>query len=236
MTTLIDLVTEAFDDIGSLVVPASLFGNDDDLAKQVIAIAKKIGREMTGDHDWQSRLKIATVTTVAGTDNYALEADCDRIVSETAWDANTRRKLDGNTSSRQWSAITNARLQVSVTHWWRLRGNRIYVTPTPDSAWSFNYEYRSKYYCSTNGGTEQAKWLADNDIWLLDDVLFLGGLNYYVRKQNNLPYADAEQEYNDIILRQETTDIPSAMVDLSARVPQRKYTIPTLNIPDHAGD
>src|SRR5574337_392372 len=232
MTSLIELVTEAFDDIGSLVVPSYLFSNDDDLAKQVIAIAKKIGREITGDHDWNSRLKIATVTTVAGTDNYALEADFERMVSETAWDTNTHRKLDGNMSSRQWAAITNSSLQVSVTHWYRLRNNKIYVTPTPTSAWSFNYEYRSAWYCSNSDGTEQAKWLADTDIWLLNDRIFIAGVAYYVRKQNNLPYADAQDEYNQIILGQETTDLPSPVVDLGGYVRQPKYPFPTLNVPD----
>lgn len=236
MTSLIDLVSEAFDDIGSLVVPSYLFANEDDLAKQVIAIAKKVGRELTRDHDFQDRLKVATVTTVAGTDNYALEADYDRLVSETAWDTGTRRQMDGNMSSRQWAAITNSSLQVSVTHWYRLRNNRIYVTPTPESAWTFNYEYRSKYYCSNYAGTEQAGWLADNDIWLLPDDLFIAGVNYYVRKGNNLPFADAEAEYNTIIARRESTDIPSPVIDLGGCVPRRRSLSPAFNIPDHAGD
>ena len=233
MTTLLDLVTEAFADIGGLVVPSYLFANEDDLAKQTISIAKKIGRELTRDHDFQERLKIATVTTSNGVDNYPLEADCDRIVSDTSWDSLRRRQMWGNTTSRQWAAVTNSRIQVSVTHWWRLQNNKIYVTPKPTDAWTFDYEYRSKYYCSNNAGTEQAQWLADNDIWLLSDDLFIAGVSYYVRKANNLPYADAEAEYNAIIARREATNMPSPVIDLSATVPKVRNQFPPLNIPDH---
>lgn len=236
MTTLISLVTRSLNGIGSLVVPTSLFGNEDDFAKQIIAFAIDIGEELTRDHDFQERIKVATVTTVAGTDNYALEADYDRFVSDTSWDSTTKRKMSGNTSSAQWAAITNSSLQVSVTHWWRLKGNRIYVAPTPTSAWSFNYEYRSKYYCSSNAGTEQSQWLADNDVWLLPDDLFVAGMKYYVRKENQLPFADAEAVYNSIIARREATNVPSPVIDLGASVRQPRSVTATLNIPDYVSE
>lgn len=232
MTTLISLTTRALNGVGSLVIPNSLFGNEDDFAKQLISFAIDIGEELTRDHDFQERLKIHTVATVAGTDNYALPDDYDRLVSETAWDSTINRRMSGNTTSRQWAAITNSPIQTSITHWWRLRNNRIYITPTPTSVWSFNIEYWSKYYCANYAGTEQAQWLADNDTWLLPDDLFVAGMKFYVKRENQLPFSDAEAAYNAIIARRENVNVPSAVIDLGACVPRQKADYPALNIPD----
>lgn len=232
MSNLLEICTEALEDIGSMSIPAYLFGNTDDTAKQLIAIAKKVGRELARDHDFQQLLSIATVNTVASTASYALEADFDRPVPLTMWDTTTNRAMVSGVNSQRWASITNSAVQTGVVHYARLRGNSIYVTPIPSSVWSFNYEYYSKYYCTNSAGTSQSEWTDDTDLPRLPADLFIAGIRFYFMKANGLAYTDAEYEYNKIIERRIAASNPAGAIDLAAGVVEPGPYRPCLNIPD----
>lgn len=213
--TLLEIVTEALDNINSLNVPSFLFTNTDDTARQAIAIAKKVGRELARDHDFQQLQHTHTITTSDGTSSYALPTDYDRFVFNTAWDATTYRQMSGNASPQSWAGLVNNQVGVSTVHFFRLRNDLIHIYPTPSSVWTGEIDYYSKNYCAASDGTEQSAWLNDTDYPLLPEDLFIAGVEFYFRKANNLPYADAEAEYSSIIARREVTNVPSGILNLS---------------------
>lgn len=229
MPTLLSMCTEVLDDIGSIVTPSFLFLNEDDTAKQLIAIGKKVGRELVRKN-WQQLEKVATVTTEIGTDNYALPDDYRSMISDTMWNATSARQMSGHETSQSWAEITNAPITATTYHYFRLAGNRIYVKPSPASVFSFNYAYRSKSYCQSSAGVDRTEWTADDDVPTLPDEFFLAGIAYYFRKSNGLPFADQEAEYNAVLEDASSTNKPVGVVNMASRVPQRGRRV--LNIPD----
>jgi hypothetical protein len=197
--TLLDICTRALDRISSINVPTFLVGNTDTTAKMLLAIAKDVGEELVRDYNWQQLRSTATVTTVADDALYPLEADYERISADTMWESGNSRFVHGAQSSRMWAAVTNVEGVVDNRYRWRLYQDQIQLTPTPGSVFSFNYEYLSKYYSKTAAGVAQEQWLADGDLPRLPHDLFIAGVRYYFLKGKNLPYSDAEAEYEAII-------------------------------------
>jgi len=231
---LYQICTRVLDEIGSFNIPTFIVGNDDDTARQLLSFAKKVGEELTRDYDWQELSRTATVSTVADTTLYNLESDYERLVSDTMWDGTQFRYMRGNTTKREWAAITNNRVNPALTYWWRLYRGKIQLNPAPASVFSFNYEYLSNIYCTDSVGTDRADgWADDTDIPLLPADLFIHGISYYFQKSNNLPYGDAEAEYDGIIASRQEKNTPSQAVDMAAgTAPPRMSDEIRWNIPD----
>ena len=236
MANLLDICTRALNEISSLNVPTFIVGNSDDIATQLHALARKVGDELIRDYDWQELARTATVTTVDAVSLYDLEDDYDRIASDTMWDATQHRRMLGNTTKRQWAAITNYRIHTQLRYRWRLYRNQIQIEPAANGVFLFDYEYLSKAYCTSSGGMDRTDgWADDTDIPVLPADLFIHGILYYFQKSNNLPYGDAEAEYDAVIQSRQGKNTPSAAVDMGAGicVPSRRgLDRLSLNIPD----
>jgi hypothetical protein len=233
MATLLSIVTDALDTIGSFNVPTFLVGNEDDLARQLLSIAKDVGRELVRDYDWQQLGDEATVTTVASTSLYDFPEDFDRMAPDTMWETGANRNMRGHTTKRQWAAIKNVEGAVDNRYRWRVRGNKIEVFPTPTSVFSFTYEYLSKFYCTDSGGTPIEHWTADTDIPRLPEDVFIAGVRYYFRKAKTLPFGAAEAEYDAAIQKRLAGNVPSEAINMNHAVRALRDTrADYLNIPD----
>lgn len=221
MATLLDLCTRALDDISSFNVPTFVIGNtEDDTARTLLGAARKVGEELVRDYDWQELSRTATVATVVSTSLYDLEDDYERIASDTMWDGTLDRRMLGNTTRRQWAAISNVANSAQLTYRWRLFGGQIQVYPTPTSVFSFNYEYLSKSYCESTEGVDRTDgWVADTDEPLLPADLFIHGIRYYFGESKNLPGVSKwGAEYDAVISSRQGKNTPSQAVNMSAGI------------------
>ncbi len=218
--SLLQICTRAMDDISSFNVPLTIIDNDDDTAKTLLAAAFKVGEELVRDYEWQETGRTATVTTVASTSLYDLEDDYDRISSDTMWDGTLSRPMFGQTTKRAWAAITNSAVSSSFRYRWRLFGGQIQVDPTPDSVFSFNYEYLSKVYCTSSGGVERADgWVSDTDVPTLPTDIFIHGIRYYFGDSKGLPGVSRwAAEYDAVISSRNGKNTPSQAVNHAASV------------------
>jgi len=235
--SLLSICTRALDEVSSFNVPSTIIGNTDDVAKTLLAAAYKVGEELVRDYAWQEMGRTATVTTVASTSLYDLEDDYDRLASDTMWDFSTSRYMAGQTTGREWAAITNSGITSSVTYRWRLFGGQIQVTPTPSSVFTFNYEYLSKVYATdSTGATERVDgWVADTDLSILPADLLIHGVRYYFADSKNLPgTARFSAEYDAVIQSRTGKNVPSRMVNMAANVqrPGRGMRLYRPNIAD----
>lgn len=200
---LLNICTRALDRISSIQTPAFIVDNPDGTAKMLLAIARDVGEELSRDCNWQELKQTATVTTEADVSLYALPADFERIALDTMWETGVRRHMYGGASDREWQAIQNSGGVVGDRYRWRIYQNQIQVYPTPAGAFSFTYEYLSKYYCTNAAGTVQEEWTADTDLPRLRHDLFVAGVRYYFKKEKSLPYSDSEAEYEAAIMSRE---------------------------------
>jgi hypothetical protein len=217
---LLTICTRALDRIGSFNVPTSLVGNEDDTAKQLLAIAKDVGEELCRDYTWTDNSRTATVSTVADEEFYDLEADYDRIVSDTLWKADSaRQNMRGSASRMSWAAITNLQTAPDGYYRWRVYRRQIQIFPVPSSVFDFSYEYLSNVYCTDLNGVERTDgWLADTDLPILPDDLFVHGVRYYFRKENNMPYGAAEAEFEAVLAKRLASEDPGELVCMSDAV------------------
>lgn len=233
---LIQICTRALDRIGSFNVPTSIVGNDDDTALQLLAIAKDVGEELCRDYNWTDHLQVATVTTVADQVAYDRPSDFDRMVPDTMWETGNSRFMRGAATSRKWQAINNVLGIQDGFYRWRLARKRIEVFPTPGGVFEFNYHYLSSSYCTDLNGVIRADgWTDDTDLPLLPHDVYVAGIRYYFKKENNMPYGGAEAEFEAVLERRLTGDGAAEVVNLAdsvvaLRTGRSQPT--TLNIPD----
>lgn len=230
--SLLQICTRALDRIGSLNVPTFFIGNDDDLAKQVVAIAREVGEELSRDYDWQELIQTATVTTTDGGTLYDLPADYERMAPDTMWETNGSRNMRGSTTKRQWSAITNVPGSNDDRYRWRLKGSQIEVYPAPPVL-EFNYEYLSRFYCRDAGGVALEEWGNDTDVPRLRHDLFVAGIRYYISEAKGLATGGAEAVYDAIISKRQSADEPPEAICMTDAVVPLNNRFPYyLNIPD----
>ncbi len=100
----------------------------------------------------------------------------------------------GDLSPSQWQE-TQASLVTMVNPAFRIRGNRFLISPTPNSVETVAYEYISKNWCQSEGGTGQSEWAADTDVGLLDEELMKLGVVWRFKAKKGLDYAEDMNSY-----------------------------------------
>lgn len=221
MASLLDICTRALDDISSFNVPTFFIGSTDGTAKTLVAAARKVGEEMVRDYNWQEMSRTATVATVDTVSLYDLEADYDRIESDTMYNSSAARPMWGNTTKREWSAVTNLVGVTDINYRWRLYRNQIQLEPAADGVFTFDYEYLSKAYCTDSVGVDRVDgWVADTDLPSLPADLFIAGTRYYFAKAKGLANiaSSAGAEYDAIIDSRTSKNTPSQAVNMAAGV------------------
>lgn len=231
---LLQICLRALDEMSSFNSPNNIINNADDTAKTLLVAAYKTGEELVREFDWQELSKTATVNTVASTSLYDLESDYERIAPDTMWNNSEVRYMRGHTTRRKWAAITNASVYSSFTYDWRLKGGQIQVFPTPDSVFTFNYEYLSNIYSTDSAGTDRADgWVADTDLPKLPQDLFIYGIRYYFADSKTLANATKwGAEYYDLIDTRQSNDVPGERVNMAASVRSPRGQLKRINIPD----
>ncbi len=233
---LLQIASRALDEISSVNSPSFIIGNtSDDVARTLLAAAYKVGEELARDYDWQELLAEATVTTSIGVPTYALPSDYEKIASDTMWDTTQSRRMYGAKTKRDWSWIANSSASSGISYRWRLKGSRIQVHPTPESAFSFTYDYLSNIYCTSSSGVGRENgWTDDTDLPKLPADLFISGIHYYFSKSKTLPGAlAAGADYDAVIKSRQNKNKPAETIDYSCSVvapTERERRV--LNIPE----
>lgn len=171
-------------------VPSAFVNNTaDDTAALLLRLATEEGVSLMRRYPWQALTTEGTFTTVAADDQGALPSDYDRMLPESMYNRSRRRPVAGPLSADEWQQ-TKATLVTYVNPTYRIRGNRILLTPLPPAGETVAYEYISKNFCTSSGGTEQADWAADGDLARLDEGLMTLGLVWRFRQVKGLSYAE----------------------------------------------
>lgn len=226
---LIQICTQALEDVTGFDIPSTIFSNDDDTAIAVKRAATKTGRELAAKIRWQALLDEHTFATVNGTQDYSLPTDYDGFASP-VWDRTNDWELLGPATSKIWQTLQSATVSAGVRYWFRVAGNYIQIYPTPTTANTIAFDYYSRYYSTTSGGTAQQDWAADTDLCRLDGELMILGVAYYFKKAKGLPFAEEKADYMSGILDYQSNDTPKGRVDLAVGIP---YVDPLIgNIPD----
>lgn len=215
--TLLTHITDVSDEVG-LTRPATVVSNTDVGVQRLLRLSNKVGKRLMRQpkEGWQILRKEHTYTSVAAEEQIAdvtsTVSDFDRFVAETHWDRTDNNLVAGPISPLEWQTYQALNYTDTLTPKFIYRGKSLRITPTMASGKSMAFEYVSKNWCESSGGTGQAEWAADTDVSLIDEELLTLGVVYASLSAEGLPSAAALSEFEECLNDLWTNDQPDAEV------------------------
>lgn len=204
--SLLTIIQSASKRVG-LTSPSSAIGLTDANVIRLIELANEEGEELANRHQWQNLIRESTHTSLAAESQGAITTiagtDFSYILNDTIWN---------RTQNRRWMPVDDVMWQQMLSSgisgpdtYFRLRGNTLRTYPTPTAGHTIAFEWVSKNWCESSGGTGQSAWAADTDVAKLDERLIVHGLVWRWKASQGLEYAEDFRKYelmvNDAIAR-----------------------------------
>jgi hypothetical protein len=221
----------------NLVAPTQVVSSGDSTIKQLLALANREGQQLAKNYDWTALQAEYTFPLVNGNASYAFPADYDRQINRTQWDRNNHWPLVGPMSPQEYQWRVSGITVSTPRRRWRIKGNgatQFYIYPVPDSGSAGNvmvFEYISKNWCKSSGGTGQTTWQADTDTGVVDENLMGMGIKWRFLKAKGLNYDEEYREYQASCDRDFAQDAGGMTLTISNRT-QTIVGLTPMNIPD----
>jgi hypothetical protein len=164
--------------------------------KQLLAIANTDGELLAEEFTWQ-QLTVQTSFTTTATEeqtNSTLPSDFGWMINETMFNRTTTDPVVGPINAREWQQLLAQGVNISIPRY-RVRGNKLLFSPAPPAGQTIYYEYSSKNWCESSGGTDQDAWAADSDVARLPEELLVLGLVWRWKEAKGLDYTEAFQTW-----------------------------------------
>lgn len=223
-------------DTVTIAKPGAIVGINRDDTRKLLVCAKQAGQDLYRSHNWVALQTEHTFSTADGTADYSLPSDFGRLIGDTVWDRSNYWDMRGGLSPQEWQLAKSSILSDSVTTRKRYRIRNVSGTvkfsidPTPDAVESLVFEYVSKNWCETSGGTGQSTWSADTNVGVLDEYLLELGTLWRFLKRLGMAYGDEAEEYKREVDRAIARDGGSRVLRLNEK--SRLSLIGPQNIPD----
>ena len=179
--------------------PTSVISNTDPIARQLLALAQREGKQLMRVSDWAILKKEHTFSTSNGTAAYALPSDFDRLVLETSYNRSDNDILTGPISSAEYQLVNHGMATTGTTEKFRLKAAsnalKFELDPTPSSTQTIGFEYVSNQFCQSSGGSGQAAWAADTDTGILDETTMEMGITWRFKQAHGLDFAEDFRQY-----------------------------------------
>ena len=188
--TLLTIVNDA-QALLNLPITTTVIANTGQTQKQLLALANIDGRMLAEEYSWQQLIVQTSFTTTATEEqtNGTLAADFGWMVPETMYNRTTTLPVVGPINPREWQELLANGVNVSDPRY-RIRANKILFSPVPPASESVYYEYVSRYWCESSGGTDQEDWAADSDLPRLPENVLTLGLVWRWRAAKGLDYSE----------------------------------------------
>ena len=179
--------------------PVTVVDNTDPIARQLLALAQREGKQLMRMSDWAILKKEHTFSTSSGTAAYALPSDFDRLVLETSYNRSDNDILTGPISSAEYQLVNHGMATTGTTEKFRLKAAsntlKFELDPTPSSTQTIGFEYVSNQFCQSSGGSGQAAWAADTDTGILDETTMEMGITWRFKSSHGLDFSEDYRQY-----------------------------------------
>jgi hypothetical protein len=156
--------------------PSSLVSNTDEIAIQLLALIKVETRMLSDRFLWNRLVKRGTFNFVNGQDSYTLPTDFKDYIPNTMWNATARRPLVGPITPEEYEIQKNYLVTSAIDKMVYIYNNTIYITPTPSTTDTINYEYTTLNIYQNSGGTGKADITLDTDVTTIREYLVERGV------------------------------------------------------------
>lgn len=189
----------------------------------------------TVDSDTQITMQQKAAATGVGTSltfsqtQYAMPADFDRQIDRTHWDKTQHWQMIGPETAQQWEWLTSGYISTGPIVRYRIFGSYFQIWPPQGTQHYLGFEYISKYWALSSGGTPQGSFTADTDTCIFPDRLMVLGLKhkyFQVKGLGDVFGPDYEAEFSIAL----ANDAGSQTLSFNPRVPE--VLLGWNNIPD----
>lgn len=201
--TLLQAVQEFTDRVG-LDRPSTVMSSTDDTVRQIRALANEVINDITSrGQSWAMLQKEATFTSAASEDQGLLTTlapyGFKYLILESLYDRTERRPLFGPRNAPRWQE--SAALPVTgPLYTYRIWQGHFYVQPALPADHTIAFEYASDMaILQTDGTTWVRRFVADTDVFQLDEELLLSGLKWKWRRAQGLSYSEEQRTYEILI-------------------------------------
>ena len=190
--------------------PASIIGNSDQTAQQLLVLAGREGAQLSRAKNWSRLIKEHTFTLATGDQDYALPDDFRWIIPQTTYDRDNDRIVLNPINSQEWQYLKAWSTIAGLTRRARIRAGRLEFEQTitaADNGKTIAFEYLSSYWIDVAaGGSPKASFTLDSDITLVDSDILVLGLVWRFRRAKGLEYETEMQEYISMLNTVKATD------------------------------
>ena len=189
--TLLTICQDAANLIG-ITAPDAVTSSTDTSTIQLEACANQEGRSQVQKYSWEVLIQEGSHTTVAAESQGAMTTiatDFGRFSNQTLWNRTADRRYYGPITAAAWQRIL-AVVSGGIANYFRIRGGNLLMHPTPTAGESVKFEYVSKNWVDTAGGTSANadKFSGDSQTTVLEEELVLLGVVWRFLKLKGLPY------------------------------------------------
>ena len=202
--------------------PASIAGNTNPDAQNILRIINKVGTRLMRVYPW-SDLREEHAFTASGNEIVLTSAnvpsDFDRFVPETFWDRDGNNLLSGPISAVEWNGLKVQTFSSQHKKFIR-RGSDILTNPVFDSGTNLAFEYVSKNWCDIAAGSgEKSAFTVDSDVALIDEELITLAATWEWLSGKGQPRAAAAfQSFKDYFETLQRNDAASENIAVTADI------------------
>lgn len=183
----------------NLPVPAACFGSSDDHAIQIVNLLNEVLDYLVEKKSFQFVTKEATHTTLAQEDQGNIHTIASSgfmfVKGNYLFNRSTGEMLVGPKSSSDWQASKAGIMSISSSSY-RIRGNKLLISPAPSAGQTIAFEYVSNYLVTdSTGATERQYFEYDSDISPVPDKILLSGLRWIWRREKGLRYQEFQRDF-----------------------------------------
>lgn len=216
-----------------LPVPASVVTSTDKTVVQMLALATEAGQKLCNidGYRWQFLSKEFTITTVPGTQTYALPEDFDGFIGNAQWNRTTRLPAIGSLEQEEWQML-EARMYAGTafTVFFRVADNVVEFYDDPSTAQTIVMPYQSRGWVESSAGVAQDNIILNDDMILFDPQLFKDALRLSWYEAKEFDTAKVGAAFGRSLSAAKAKDRPARNLSLAG---VNAYPLlGTINIPD----
>jgi len=196
--TLLEIVQDAMRQAG-FRAPTGVASNPSDETQTLLALANRVGNDIVKAHNWQQTQVEGGFTLIQDQQEYDLPAQFLFYSPETMWNRDTRRPVLLALTPSEWQYYKGWIFIQGLNLRARIQESKIIFEQPIDTVNAGNeifFEFRTKTWVDSSGGTPQERFLADDDVSRFDRDLMSSGLLFRIKKQRGLDYQQDMIDFN----------------------------------------
>lgn len=170
------------------------------------------------------------VTLTFSKTKYTMPSDYDRQIDRTHWDKTQHWEMLGPENAQQWEWLTSGYISTGPRVRYRIFGGYFQIWPAQGTEHLLGFEYLSKNWANSSGGTAQSSFTADTDTCIYPDRLMVLGLKLKYFSVKGFDVTDYRRDYEAQLSMAKSDDAGSKSLSFAPR--PSNVLISWSNIPD----